>query len=83
MPRQVGKILAHVPGCRVLCVYIRGHKQESWSNYPPKGSRLHISLDLIRPRTDKQGREAYFELTSQVATQLKRMEDRYLGAVPL
>jgi 1-acyl-sn-glycerol-3-phosphate acyltransferase len=78
----VGKILESLPDCRVLCVYIRGDRQKTWSNYPPRGSKLHISMDLITPRTDLQGREAHFDLTMQIARNLKRMEDEYFLSRP-
>ncbi len=78
----VGKILESLPECRVLCVYIRGDQQRTWSNYPPRGSRLHIAMDLIRPRTERTGRDAHFDLTMQIANTLKQMEENYFSAHP-
>src|SRR5262249_28902517 len=73
----VGKILAATPGCRVMCVYLRGDQQATYSNYPPKGSRFRVMLETIVPATDKTGKDAYFELTSQISLTLKRMEQDY------
>ncbi|MDG2266606.1 MAG: 1-acyl-sn-glycerol-3-phosphate acyltransferase, partial [Candidatus Marinimicrobia bacterium] len=40
----VGRILAGLEGCRVLCVYMRGDAQTTWSVYPVRGDRLRVSL---------------------------------------
>jgi 1-acyl-sn-glycerol-3-phosphate acyltransferase len=73
----VGRIVSHVPGCRVLCLYIRGDRQETFSNYPPRGSTFHVDYQLTRPQTSQKGREAYHDVTFQIAQVIKSMEDRY------
>jgi 1-acyl-sn-glycerol-3-phosphate acyltransferase len=73
----VGKIISQLEDCRVLCVYIRGEHQDLYSNYPKKGSRFHVEFKLIVPTTEATGRDAYYDLTMQIATTIKGMEDRY------
>lgn len=74
----VGKLLKSIPECRVLCVYLRGDKQRGFSNYPPKNSSFKILMDVIIPKTEKTGKEAYFELASQVADKIQGLEQKYL-----
>src|SRR5207244_3404935 len=58
----VGKIVASAPGARVLCVYLRSDRQETFSNYPPKGSRFRVSMELIEPKTSLPGSKGYQEI---------------------
>ncbi len=73
----VGKVLSTLPGCRVLCVYLRGDKQETYTDFPPKHSRFRVSLKVIHPVTGLRGRPAYFELATQIADTLQGMESDY------
>lgn len=73
----VGKVLSTVPGCRVLCVYLRGDKQETFSDYPAKHSVFRVSTRVIRPSTNATGRDGYFELVSQISDNLQAMEAQY------
>ncbi len=77
----VGKLLTSLPDCRVLCVYLRGDKQLGFSNYPPKNSQFKILTKVITPKTEKTGKEAYFELASQVAENIQNLEHEYLKQV--
>ncbi|MCK6536442.1 MAG: 1-acyl-sn-glycerol-3-phosphate acyltransferase [Polyangiaceae bacterium] len=75
----VGRILKDVPDARVLCVYLRGDRQDSWGFQPPRGDRIHVDLELIEPKTEHRGLRASRDLSRQVIEQLKRMEDRYFA----
>lgn len=75
----VGKLLHAVPTCRVLCVYLRSDQQLGFSNYPPRGSRFEILMQVIRPETVQRGRQAYFELTSQIAHTIQQLETQYFA----
>ncbi|MCZ6465633.1 MAG: lysophospholipid acyltransferase family protein [Proteobacteria bacterium] len=76
----VGRIIAAAPGCRVLCVYLRGEKQETWSNLPARGDRFHVSVECIEPKSHHRGVRRSRDLARQVVGQLQRMERRHLGA---
>ena len=76
----VGRIVGGVPGCRVLCVYLRGRKQKSWSDYPVKGDVLDVSLVCIEPKSDAKGVRRSRDLARQVTGQLVRMEEEYFNA---
>ena len=73
----VGKIIQAVPNCRVLCVYVRGDKQETFSNYPLKNSSFYMKLKCITPKTNLQGREANGQIVNQIAQTIKTQEEEY------
>jgi hypothetical protein len=73
----VGRLIKEVEGCRVLCVYLRGDAQESWSNLPARGDTFTIATRLVEPRTDLRGLRASRELASQVLDHLADMERAY------
>lgn len=75
----VGKVCAEVTGCRVLCAYVRGDRQESFSSYPARGSRFRVATSVLEPRTELTGREACAELTMQIAREIKRLENQHFA----
>jgi hypothetical protein len=70
----VGRIVGAVPGCRVLCVYLRGRKQATWSDYPAKGDIMDVSLACIEPKSDARGARRSRDIAQQITRQLARME---------
>lgn len=80
MTYGVGKIIQNISNCRVLCVYIRGDKQETYSNYPLKNSRFSISMNLVTPKTELSGREGCSEIVHQIAKVIKTQENDYFFA---
>jgi hypothetical protein len=76
----VGRVVGSVPGCRVLCVYLRGRKQETWGDFPAKGDILDVSLACIEPKSDAKGVRRSRDLAQQVTGQLSRMEGDYFDA---
>lgn len=73
----VGRVVGGVPGCRVLCVYLRGRQQETWSDFPVRGEILDASLVCIEPKSDAKGVRRSRDLAEQVTRQLARMEGDY------
>lgn len=76
----VGRIVGSVPGCRVLCVYLRGRNQETWSDRPAKGDVMEVSLACIEPKSDLRGVRRSRDIAQQVVRQLVRMEGDYFDA---
>jgi 1-acyl-sn-glycerol-3-phosphate acyltransferase len=75
----VGKILHAVPGCRVLCLYLRAEDQETYSDYPRRHSRFHLEYGMLIPKTGLSGRDAVADLTHQVAQVIQNMENQYFS----
>ena len=76
----VGRIVGSVPGCRVLCIYMRGREQETWGDYPAKGDVMDVSLACIEPKSDARGVRRSRDIAQQVVGQLKQMEEAYFDA---
>jgi 1-acyl-sn-glycerol-3-phosphate acyltransferase len=73
----VGRVCRSVPGCRVMCVYLRGDHQESYSEIPIRGERFRGSVSVIEPKTDHQGLRASRDVARQIAARLAEMEQEY------
>ncbi|MFP6655681.1 MAG: 1-acyl-sn-glycerol-3-phosphate acyltransferase [Myxococcota bacterium] len=76
----VGRIVGGTPNCRVLCIYLRGRKQESWSDLPAKGDVMDVSMICIEPKSDARGVRRSLDLSRQVTIQLAQMEKDYFDA---
>jgi 1-acyl-sn-glycerol-3-phosphate acyltransferase len=76
----VGRVVGGLPRCRVLCVYLRGRKQKTWSDFPEKGDVLDATMICIEPKSDARGVRRSLDLSQQVTRQLARMEEDYFDA---
>ena len=76
----VGRVVGGVPGCRVLCIYLRGRQQKTWSDYPATGDTLDATLVCIEPKSDAKGVRRSKDLAQQITQQLVRMEGDYFNA---
>jgi hypothetical protein len=76
----VGRLVKDVEGCRVLCVYLRGDAQPTWSNVPEAGDTFTIATRLIEPRTALRGPRASRDLARQIVGHLAEMEEEYFAA---
>jgi len=70
----VGRVIRQVQGCRVLCVYLRGAKQETWSATPKRGDHFSVAISEIEPKSDFRGLRASRDLVRQVVGRLGEME---------
>jgi hypothetical protein len=75
----VGKLVSEMGRCRVLCAYLRSDKQDNYTNYPPKGSRFHLEMELLELTRRAPGREGYAEIVGRIGRSIKRMEDAYFA----
>jgi len=73
----VGRIVGAVDGCRVLCVYMRGEKQDTWSDFPAHGDRIHVDFVCIEPKSDARGVRRSRELSMQIVSQLRNLEQEF------
>jgi hypothetical protein len=76
----VGRIVGAVPGCRVLCVYLRGRRQETWGDFPEKGDTMDVEIACIEPKSDARGARRSRDIAQQIVRQLIRMEEAYFDA---
>ena len=76
----VGRLVATVPGCRVLCVYLRGEGQRELSDLPRRGERFHVEVSLLEPKSDLAGLRRSMDLARQIASRLAEMEQGFFDA---
>lgn len=74
----VGRIVGSLPDCRVLCVYMRGRGQDTWSTLPRRHERFHVDLACIEPKSDHRGLRRSRDLARQIVAELSRMEGEFL-----
>jgi len=75
----VGRIVRSIPRCRVLCVYLRGDRQEQYSVAPARGDRLRASISFVEAKTDHAGLRGSRDVARQIVTRLSEMEQEYFG----
>ena len=75
----VGQILKDLRDPIVVCAYVRGERQRTFSNMPEKGDVVHVDLEVLEPVATSKGLRAARDLSRQVILKLKEMEDRRLG----
>lgn len=76
----VGRIVSAIPRCRVVCVYLRGRKQETWSPRPVRGDVLDVEVECIEPKSDARGVRRSRDFSRQIVAHLASMERKYFGA---
>jgi hypothetical protein len=76
----IGRFLQDHPSCRVLCVYLRGDRQDAYSDLPARGESFTISIDVFEPRRPvKEGLRGQRELAGQIVSHLAQMEEEYFA----
>ncbi len=73
----IGKLVQAVPNCRVLCVYMRGRMQDTFSDFPKRGDIFDVALEVISPSSSASGLRGAKERSMQVTLKLKEMEERH------
>ena len=73
----VGRLVAGLPGCRVLCVYCRGDGQQSWADLPAKGEHFRVSVACIEPKSDARGLRGSLQIAQQIVNRIAEMEQAY------
>jgi 1-acyl-sn-glycerol-3-phosphate acyltransferase len=75
----VGRIANELPGCRVVCVYLRGEAQATFGDLPPRGERFRVQVDAIEPRPQHAGVRGSVEVSRQILAHLAELERRHFG----
>jgi hypothetical protein len=73
----IGRIVKSLPRCRVLCLYLRGSEQETWSNLPARNQSFRVTIDCFEPKTDHRGLRGSVDLSRQILTRLAELEQRH------
>lgn len=78
-PYSVGRLAHAVPGCRVICVYLRGDGQETYSDLPRRGEVFTMTVKECRPDTTLKGLRAQRECAARIIGCLHQMENDYFN----
>ena len=74
---HVGRLLHKVPQARVMCIYMRGDGQYTYSRFPRFGETFTISARQFRPETELKGLRGQRDFARQIIDQLLEMENGY------
>ncbi len=78
----VGKLANAVPGCRVLCIYLRGEKQQSRTVLPERRQRFRVRMTLLNPGQPRSGLRAARTTALEIGAELAGLEEEYFQAFP-
>jgi hypothetical protein len=76
----VGRVVKALPGCRVMCVYLRGDAQARYSSLPARGDRLRVSVASLEPKSDHSGVRGSRDIARQITAKLAEMEQAHFAA---
>ena len=70
----VGRLVRALPGCRVLCVYLRGEGQEDSSDVPRRGERFRVAVSCFEPKSDHGGVRGSMDVSRQIVARIAELE---------
>jgi 1-acyl-sn-glycerol-3-phosphate acyltransferase len=76
----VGRIVRALPDARVVCVYLRGERQDTWSDLPVRGERFRVRVAELEPKSASSGLRGSLEVSQQVLGKLAEMERGHFDA---
>jgi 1-acyl-sn-glycerol-3-phosphate acyltransferase len=79
-PYGVGRFICNVPDCRVMCIYLRGKEQKTYSNFPKFGEIFTMAVEECHPKTAFKGLKAQKDCSEQVIRHLSKMEKVYFDS---
>lgn len=75
-----GRLIKHVPSIKVMCMYLRGNKQETFSIIPARGETFYVQMDVLTPQamagSDLRVQRHY---SAQIIEKIAQMEEEYLA----
>ncbi|RJP38169.1 MAG: 1-acyl-sn-glycerol-3-phosphate acyltransferase [Desulfobacteraceae bacterium] len=75
-----GRLFCGTPGCRVMCVYMRGDGQDTYSNFPRCNETFTVAVEECIPEVRSKGLRAHRDSASQIVNHLSEMERRYFAS---
>jgi len=75
----VGRIMTIVPGCKALCVYMRGDLQDTWSTVPARTDSFYLDLQILDPKSEFSGMRRSRDVAQQIVAHIAEMEAEYFA----
>jgi 1-acyl-sn-glycerol-3-phosphate acyltransferase len=77
----VGRFVKEFENCRVMCIYLRGDHQSTYSTLPRFGEQFTVNVEVFQPEpTEQNGLRAQRHYAEQIIKRLARMEEDYFAA---
>lgn len=77
----VGRFIQDVPDCKIMCMYLRGDKQYSYSLIPAWGDKFYAEIEVLQPLpVEQEGLRAQRLYAAQIIERLAQMEESYFVA---
>ena len=77
----VGKMIAEVGECRVLCTYLRAPEQgEHPKSFPQMDTNFEILTELVTYRAQDMGENPVAKITEDIANRIKKLEAIYFAS---
>jgi hypothetical protein len=76
----VGRLVAEVARCRVLCLYLRADRQLTFSAAPPRGSRFSLDLVTLDFDEEERSRERAGRILEEIGATIAAQEARFFSA---
>ena len=74
----IGRFIKDHPHCRVMCLYLRGEGQDTYSTLPKFGEQITVAMEELEiERTAAEGLRVQREYASQIIRRLAQMEEQY------
>ncbi|MEW5733445.1 MAG: lysophospholipid acyltransferase family protein [Thermodesulfobacteriota bacterium] len=77
----VGRFVANTPDCRVLCVYLRGDGQDTYSDFPRRNEQFSVAVSELRQDGRGSGLKAQRECAMGIVKLLAAMEEEYFATL--
>jgi len=74
----VGRLYTQNENCRVLCLYLRGNGQDTWSSIPKPGERFTAAAAVLKPEPGARGLRAQRACAEEIMDKLIEMEEAWL-----
>jgi 1-acyl-sn-glycerol-3-phosphate acyltransferase len=77
----VGRFIKMVEGIKIMCIYLRGDGQETYSTIPRYGERFTMKVKVFTPqKTEAKGLSLQREYAHQIINQIAQMEENYFAS---
>ena len=76
----VGRFVKNVKNCKVMCMYLRGDKQDSYSIIPAWGEKFSVQMEVFTPElVEGSDLRVQREYAMQIIDRLAQMEEKYFA----
>ena len=77
----VGRFVKNVENSKIMCMYLRGDKQDSYSIIPAWGEKFSVQMEVFTPeRAEGSDLRVQREYATQIIDRLTQMEEDYFTA---